>query len=70
VTVEEATRTAAWGRLSRLASRGVEKDLVEGWYLESGSNPPTALAQRPSDVISTCRMAAQAKAIGNILTGA
>jgi hypothetical protein len=59
-----------WGRSSRLASRGVEKDPVEGWYLESGSNPSTAPAQRPSDVISTYRMAAQAKATGNILTGA
>jgi hypothetical protein len=48
----------------------VEKDPVEGWYLESGSNPSTAPAQRPSDVISTYRMAAQAKATGNILTGA
>jgi len=47
----------------------VEKDPVEGWHLESGSNPPTVPAQRPSDVISTCRMAAQAKATGNILTG-
>jgi hypothetical protein len=68
--VEEATHTAVWGRSSRLASRGVEKDLVEGWYLESGSNLPMAPAQRPSDVISTCKMATQAKAIGNILTGA
>ena len=40
-----------------------------GWHLESGSNPPTVPAQRPSDVISTYRMAAQAKATGNILTG-
>jgi hypothetical protein len=68
-TVEEATCTAAWGRLGKLASPAVEKDPVEGWHLESGSNPRTVSAQRPSNLISTCRMAAQAKAIGKILTG-
>jgi len=68
--VEEATCTpAAWGRSGQLASPAVEKDPVEGWHLESGSNPPTVPAQRTSDVISTCRMATQAKATGNILTG-
>jgi hypothetical protein len=67
---KEATRTAAWGRSGKLASCAVEKDLVEGCHLESGSNPPTVPAQRPSDVISTYRMATQAKATSNILTGA
>jgi hypothetical protein len=67
--VEEARRTAAWGSSGKVASHAMEKDLVEGWHPESGSNPPIVPAQRPSDVISTCRMAAQAKATGNILTG-
>jgi hypothetical protein len=69
-TVEEATRTTAWGRSGKRASCAVEKDPVEGCHLESGLNPPTVPAQRPSDVISTCRTATQAKATDNILTGA
>jgi hypothetical protein len=69
-TVEEATHTAAWGRSGKLASCAVKKDPAEGCHLESGSNPSTVPAQRPSDVISTYRMATQAKATGNILTGA
>ena len=66
--MEEARRTAAWGSSGKVPSRAVEKDPVEGYHLESGSNPPTVPAQRPSDVISTCRLAAQAKATIIVLT--
>ena len=59
----------AWGRSGKLASPAVEKDSVEGWHMESGSNPLTVPAQRHNDVISTYRMATQAKVTGKILIG-
>jgi hypothetical protein len=43
-TVEEVRRTAAWGSSGKVPSRAVEKDPVEGYHLESGSNPPTVPA--------------------------
>jgi hypothetical protein len=44
-----------------LATQPVEKGHLE----ESGSNPPTVVAQRRSEFMSICRRAAQDKGINN-----